>query len=141
MKTMFRKLLPCSLLLVVGCSTLDSRIAKHRAEFETWPPAVQEKIIRGELDLGFTRDQVRVALGEPARVWTRTTADGTATIWSYRDRGPRFGFGVGLGFGSGWHGGTVGAFTGTGYSDDESLGVIFGPGDRVTAIEQRNRGR
>ena len=62
-------------LLVAGCSTVDSRISKHRELFNTWPAAVQDKIVRGEIDIGFNTDQVRVALGEPDRMFTRTTVE------------------------------------------------------------------
>src|SRR5215207_2120464 len=116
-------------LFVAGCSTVDSRIAKNRDVFNTWPPAVQDKVVLGQIDIGFTVDQVRVALGEPDRVFSRTTADGTSQVWSYRDRGPRFGFGVGVGMGSfGSRGGTFGGIglgTERGYRDDEKMGVVF----------------
>ena len=142
---MTTKLLPCVLafavLVMAGCSTVDSRIAKNRAAFDTWPTAVQDKIVVGQIDIGFTPDQVRVALGEPDRIFTRTTADGTSEIWSYRDRGPRLGFGVGIGMGSfGGRGGTfggVGIGSGRDYLDDEKLGVVFDPAGRVSAIETR----
>jgi hypothetical protein len=128
-------------MLAAGCSTVDSRIAKNRSAFNTWPPAVQDKVVVGQIDVGFTPDQVAVALGEPDRVFTRTTADGTSQIWSYRDRGPRFSFGVGVGMGSwGSRGGSfggVGIGTGSGYHDAEKLGVVFGPDGRVSAIETR----
>src|SRR3954465_9822962 len=88
-----------AILLAAGCSTVDSRIAKNRAAFNTWPAAVQDKVVAGKIDVGFTPDQVQVALGAPDWVWTSTSADGTSQVWSYRDRGPRFGFGVGVG---GW---------------------------------------
>lgn len=130
-------------LLVAGCSTVDSRIAQNRAAFNTWPPAVQDKVVVGQVDIGFTPEQVAVALGQPDRVFTRTTADGTSQVWSYRDRGPRFSFGVGVGAGSwGGRGGTfggVGLGTATGYHDDEKLGVVFDPGGRVSSIETRTR--
>ena len=129
------------LVLAAGCSTVDSRIAKNRELFNSWPAAVQDKVVLGQIDIGFTPDQVRVALGDPDRVFTRTTADGTSQIWSYRDRGPRIGFGVGVGMGSiGSRGGTfggVGIGTGGGYHDDEKLGVVFDAAGRVSAIEQR----
>jgi hypothetical protein len=132
-------------LLAAGCSTVDSRIAKNRAAFDAWPAPVQSAIIQGKIGVGFTPDQVRVALGEPDRVFTRTTADGTSEIWSYRDRGPRFSFGVGVGGGSfGRGGGTfggVGVSTGTGYHDDEKLGVVFDRNGHVSAIEERERRR
>jgi len=132
--------------LLAGCSTVDSRIDKNRAAFNTWPPAVQDKIVRGQIDVGFTTDQVRVALGEPDRVWSRTTADGTSEVWSYRERGPRFGFGVGVGMGSfgsrGGSFGSIGVHTGTGgYLDDEKLGVVFDRMGRVASIETRQRMR
>ena len=132
-------------LIAAGCSTVDSRIAKNRAAFNTWPPAVQDKVVAGKIDLGFTAEQVRVSLGEPDRVWSRTTADGTSQVWSYRDRGPRFGFGVGVGMGSfGRNSGTfgsVGINTGSGYHEDEKMGVVFDPNGRVASVETRTSGR
>jgi hypothetical protein len=128
-------------LLLAGCSTVDSRIARNRAAFNTWPPAVQDKVVIGQIDIGFTPDQVRVALGEPDRVFSRTTADGTSQVWSYRDRGPRFSFGVGLGMGSfGHRGGTFGGIgigTDQGYRDDEKMGIVFDATGRVSSIETR----
>ncbi len=144
MKTKLSMVL-CALaaLLAVGCSTVDSRIAKNRAVFDTWPPAVQDKVVVGQIDIGFTTDQVAVALGEPDRVFTRTTADGVSQVWSYRDRGPRVSFGVGLGMGSwGSRGGSfggVGINTGGGYHDDEKLGVVFDQNGRVSSIETRGK--
>ena len=132
----------CALFLA-GCSTVDSRIAKNRAAFNTWPPGVQDKVVQGQIDIGFTPEQVRVALGEPDRVFTRATADGTSQVWSYRDRGPRIGFGVGVGMGSfGGRSGTfggVGIGTGTGYHDDEKLGIVFDAAGRVSSIETRGK--
>jgi len=126
-----------------GCSTVDSRIAKNRDAFTTWPPAVQDKVVVGQIDIGFTPEQVRVALGEPDRVFTRTTGDGTSQVWSYREKGPRFGFGVGVGMGSfGHRGGSFGGVsmgTGGGYQDDEKLGVVFDASGRVSSIEARQR--
>jgi hypothetical protein len=130
-------------LLAVGCSSVDSRIARHRDAFSTWPPEVQEKVAAGQVGLGFTPDQVRVALGEPDRVFTRTNADGTAEVWSYRERRPRLGFGIGVGVagisGSRAAMGGIGIGTGGDYRDDEKLGVIFDRNGRVAEIEARGR--
>jgi hypothetical protein len=138
--TLFPVIAACALILT-GCSTVDSRIAKNRDAFNSWPPAVQDKVVLGQIDIGFTPDQVRVALGEPDRVFTRTAADGTSQVWSYRDRGPRFGFGVGVGMGSfGGRGGTfggIGVGTDAGYRDDEKVGVVFDAAGRVSSIETR----
>ena len=146
MKTKIISVLVASvaLLIAAGCASVDSRIAKNRAAFNTWPPAVQDKVVRGQIDIGFTRDQVAVALGGPDRVFTRTTSDGTTETWAYRDRGPRFSFGVGVGMGSfGRHGGSfgsVGIGTSTGgYRDDEKLGVVFDRNGVVSSIETRAR--
>lgn len=136
----------CALALTLaaaGCATVGSRIEKNRAQYETWPLAVREKVAAGQIDLGFTTEQVAVALGQPDRVFTRTTADGTSQVWTYRDRAPRFSFGVGVGMGS-WGGrggsfGGVGINTGTGYHDDERLGVVFDRNGHVTSIETRAR--
>ena len=130
-------------IVVAGCAGVDARIARHREAYATWPLAVQEKVAAGEIALGFTREQVQVALGEPDRVFHRTDVNGTAEIWSYRDRRPRVGFGIGIGFGSWGHRGgsvgTVGLGTGIGMREDEKLGVAFGPDGTVTAIEVRGK--
>lgn len=130
--------------LAVGCSSVDSRIARNREAFSSWPAPVQDKVVQGKIDIGFTADQVRVALGEPDRVFTRVTADGTSEIWGFRDRGPKFSFGVGVGLGSyGRHGGTMGGVginTG-GYHDDEKLGIVFDRTGRVASIETREKQR
>jgi outer membrane protein assembly factor BamE (lipoprotein component of BamABCDE complex) len=129
------------LFALAACSTVDSRIAKNREAYSSWPMDVREKVAAGEIALGFTADQVRVALGDPSRVFVRSTADGTSEVWSYRSRKPRIGVGVGVGFG-GFSGsrtaaGGVGIGTGGGYHDDEKLGVVFDERGRVAAIETR----
>jgi hypothetical protein len=135
MKTRF--LLPslAFTLIAMGCSTVQSRIAKHRTAFEDWPAAVQEKVRAGQIDLGFTPEQVRVALGEPARTFTRTKSEGTTDVWAYRARPPRFSVGVGLGTsrGSTAYGGGVNVGGGDN-RDEDALRVVFA-GGRVSTIE------
>jgi hypothetical protein len=130
-----------AVLAAAGCSTVDSRIAKNREAFNSWPAPVQDKVVVGQIDLGFSAEQVEVALGKPDRVFTRTSSDGTTQVWTYRDRGPKFSFGVGVGMGSwGSRGGSfggVGINTGGGYHDDEKMGVVFGTDGRVRSIETR----
>jgi hypothetical protein len=124
-------------LVVAGCSTVDSRISGHQPEFDSWPPAVQQKVRAKQVDLGFTMAQVFVALGEPDRKYTRTTAQGTTEVWAYRDDRPTFGFGFGMGAagGSSAYGAGVGVATG-GDRDDDKLRVIFADG-KVAALESR----
>lgn len=128
------------ILLAAGCSSVSSRIERQRAEFSTWPLEVREKIAAGKIDLGFTPEQVLVALGEPDRRFTRTTVDGTTAVWSYREHEPRISFGLGLGIGGGRHSsGRGGVMLGTGYQDEEQMGVVFDRTGQVSAIETRQK--
>jgi len=79
-----------TLLLSGGCATVEQRIEDNRAVFETFPPDVQESIREGEIALGFTQEQVRIAMGNPDRIVTRTEeGEKTATIWLYVGRESR----------------------------------------------------
>src|SRR5437660_10996169 len=110
----------CAALFIAGCSTPASRIAKNQAEFDAWPPAMQEKIRAGQVEIGFTQVQVQMALGNPHRKYTRIDARGTTEVWAYRDHGPTFSFGLGLGSASGSsaYGAGVGMTTGADRYDD-----------------------
>lgn len=125
--------------LLVGCSTTNSRIKHSQAAFDAAPPSVQSKIRAGKIEVGFTADQVIMALGEPDRRYTRTTERGTSDVWAYADHGPSFSFGVGMASGGG--GSMVGAgtsvHTGSDRYEDKMRVVI--EGGRVTAIETRGR--
>ena len=133
-----------ALLLVLavtatGCSTVGRRVDRS-VGFPSWPPAVQEKVRAGQVDLGFTAEQVQVAMGEPDYTSTSTTADGTSEVWGYRDRGPHFGFGIGVGTMRGSTGLGVGVSTGNnGWRDDEKTRVVFDRMGRVAAIEHAVR--
>jgi hypothetical protein len=125
--------------LLAGCSTVGSRVAAHRSAYDRWPPAVQQRVSAGQIDVGFTMEQVRVALGDPDRVFSRTSPTGAFEVWSYNDRGPRFSFGVGMGS---FHGGSAyggGVSMGTSPYPDERLRVIFDGSGRVNSIEQFRR--
>jgi hypothetical protein len=137
MKTTKFKFLALAVLAFAGCSTPDSRIAKNQPQFDSWPPAVQQKVRAKQVELGFTPAQVFVALGDPDRKYTRTTAQGTMEVWAYRDDRPVFSFGLGLGSAgsSSAYGAGVGVTTG-GDRYDDKLRVIFTDG-KVTALEGR----
>jgi hypothetical protein len=122
-------------LFVAACSTPASRIAKNEGAFSEWPPAIQEKIRAGQIDLGFTPEQVRMALGAPDRTYTRTDNDGTREVWAYPRKKSRVSFGIGMGTSRGNTGYGAGVNVGSGgYRDDDSTRVIF-QGGRVSAIE------
>jgi len=129
-----------TVVLLTGCSsTPDSRIAKNQRDFSQYPAEVQQKIRAGQVDIGFTPEMVRLALGEPTRQFNRQTETGTVELWVYHDNSPRFS--IGLGFGSyGRHSGTsVGVSTSTGgYDPEEKMRVEFRDA-RVTAVEYVKR--
>jgi len=129
-------------LLLGGCATVDSRISRNQVEFNTWPAAVQAKIRTGNVDLGFTREQVGVALGEPDKVYSRKTIDKEQEIWAYFDNRPQFaiGLGVGTGLHSGAYTGTMGGVVRDRQRDrlDESTRVVFEAG-KVVALEARTK--
>lgn len=128
-----------ALVLVVlsaGCSsTPQSRIKKNQAAFNSYPTEVRTDIEHGQVRVGFTPEQARLALGAPDRVLTRTSDAGISEVWIYRENKPRLGLGLGFGFG----GGSVGTGVGVSASErefpDERLRVIFTAG-RVSAVEQ-----
>jgi hypothetical protein len=123
-------------MVLAACSTVASRIDKNRAVFNSYPPDVQQKIQAGTIDIGFTPEQVHMALGDPDHRYTREASDGRYEIWGYRDSRPSFSFGIGGGsFGrSTGFGGGVGVATGNEYPDDK-IRVVFQEG-KVSAIER-----
>ena len=130
-----------TLLLVVAllaaCSSTGSRIRDQQSAFDSYPAEVQQKIRAGQVDVGFTQEQVRLALGEPDRRYTQQTAKGESQVWAYSksSSGISFGLGVGgIGASSGVGGG-VGVSSNGGGSGDDKLRVTFDAG-RVTVIER-----
>lgn len=69
--------------LLVGCATPESRIKKNPELFNALPPAVQENVRQGRVDIGYSKDAVQLALGAPNRQYTRKTADRLTEVWSY----------------------------------------------------------
>lgn len=127
-------------MFLAGCSTLGSRITNSQDEFNSWPAEVQDKILAGQVDVGFTPVQVLVALGEPQRKYSRSTEQGRSEVWAYTGGGSGFSIGLGLGTGHGStsYGGGVAYDTSRRGSDDERLRIVFQDG-RVTSLESRTR--
>lgn len=74
------------LLLVVGagCATPASRAKKNPELFQQLPAEVQTNVLAGRIEVGYSRDAVHLALGEPQRRYTRRTLDGkNSEVWSY----------------------------------------------------------
>lgn len=134
--TLFRH---ASILLVtamlMACSSAATRISDQQSLFDAYPADVQQKIRAGQVDVGFTQDQVRMAVGEPTRRYSQQTTAGDSEVWAYSKSSPSFSFGLGAGsFGSGIGSG-VGVGTSTGGNSDDKLRVTFVAG-KVTAVER-----
>ncbi|MFI5357112.1 MAG: hypothetical protein ACHQ4G_07240 [Opitutales bacterium] len=83
MKTLLSTLFAVALLGVAGCTTPESRIKQNPAAFDRATPQQQQLIKAGEVAVGFSPELVRLALGDPDRVWQRTDAQGQTVTWSY----------------------------------------------------------
>jgi len=140
----------CLALVLSSCSTPASRITKNQDAFDSWPVEVREKVRAGQVDLGFTPEQVLVALGKPTRTYAHKSEGGEAEIWAYSGKsGGKWPIGLSVGLGAGrssggyWGGGSstggaIGISTGS-YgrgAADEALRVIF-EGGAVVAVEAR----
>ena len=125
-----------ALLACAGCSSVDSRVKDNDSAFRAWPVSIQEKVRAGEVEMGFTREMVEVALGKADRRASRTTDRGEAEVWVYNKSGPRFSVGLGLGSSRGSTGIGGGVTLGDDFRDEENMRVIF-EGGIVTAIERR----
>jgi len=134
-------------LVFSGCSTPAGRITKNQEAFDSWPVEVREKVRAGQVDLGFTPEQVLVALGKPVRTYAHKSETGEAEIWAYAGKSGKWPVGLSIGLGAGrssggyWGGGSstggaIGISTGS-YgrgAADETLRVIF-EGGLVVAVE------
>ena len=77
-------IISCAALAVLaGCSTPAVRINQSPEAFAKLSATDQQLIREGKVAVGFTPEMVRLALGEPDRVYTRTDASGVNESWSY----------------------------------------------------------
>lgn len=83
MKISSSLLLLAALVVVAGCATPEKRIRQNPALFASFPPEVQAKVRQGHIALDFPVAAVRMALGEPDRVYHRVTTNSTSEIWAY----------------------------------------------------------
>lgn len=83
--------LACAALLALGlagCSTTKmDRIDANRALYESWPLEMQSAVLEGKVVKGMTPDMVRMALGKPTRVETRSGGKTSDEIWIYEQSG------------------------------------------------------
>jgi hypothetical protein len=139
MPVIFTLLLAVSVWLT-GCASPDARIKRSPEMFARLSPEHQALVREGKVGVGFGVDAVRLAVGEPDRVWVRTDATGTSEVWSYTTWATDFGRPLYRGW---YHA----------YSDlspyyylnserrreHEYFKVVFDNGGKVVAIEQDSR--
>jgi hypothetical protein len=127
---------------LAACAGPRSRIKKHQADFDSYPPAVQQKIRAGQVDVGFTDQQVSLALGRPDRVYSRKTATSQQEVWAYGGGGygPQIGFGLGMGSGAGpgFYSGGIAVASDPSIDRGERVRVVFENGT-VVAVESRRK--
>lgn len=80
-----KKLLLLAIILgfCAGCTSPQIRIDRNRALYDSLPGESQALIQEGRVAVGFTPDMVKLALGEPDRVYSRTDESGTSESWAY----------------------------------------------------------
>lgn len=99
---MMRFLTACAILALTACSSVNNRIEANQAEFDSYPVEVQSAIRNGEIQLGFSELQVRMAWGDPSNTAREVSeAEGEQIVWGYKDSSPTVSFGVGIGSGGG----------------------------------------
>ena len=79
--------------MITGCSTLDPGSPDEAATRSLSPEEVATQRRAEQVQVGFTRDQVRRVLGDPHGIVWVTMEPAERTIWSYSHRGTRSGSG------------------------------------------------
>jgi hypothetical protein len=88
MTQMMKKSLLAGLMLILSmglcsCETVNKRIKSNQVMFDGWPVETRQEIQQGRVKVGFDKDMVLVALGQPQRIKQRTTESGASEVWSY----------------------------------------------------------
>ena len=137
-------------VLFAGCASIDRRIEKHQVYFDQLEAEDQAKIRQGQIDIGFEKQMVEIAMGRPAAVKTRRTAEASSDIWIYNGVRTEFvyshsNFHYGHGVTPIGHGGAVRYGHGDLYcapiarpKSYETARIIFEEG-QVSEVEQLNR--
>ncbi len=76
-------ILLCLSLVLIGCSTIESRIQEIPAAYYTLPPPDQHLIRMGGIREGFTQDQVYIAWGRPDTIRRSYRGRRDVETWIY----------------------------------------------------------
>lgn len=130
-------------LFAAGCSTPETRIRANPELFNRLSPEEQNLIREGRVGIGFDQEMVRLAVGTPDRIWTRTDTEGATESWSYTTYETMDGFPLYRGFYHRYYGGWYDTYypyylAYPARRDREVFKVVFKEG-RVVAIEQESR--
>jgi hypothetical protein len=136
-------------LFAAGCSTPETRIRQNPEVFNRLSASEQELIREGRVAIGFDQAMVRLAVGDPDRVWSRTDLEGATESWSYTAYESVDGFPLYTGYYHRFYGPRYGPWGyGRGFypyymsyparREREVFKVVFKEG-RVIAIEQESR--
>jgi hypothetical protein len=80
-----------------ACESAQTRIKHSPETFASYSPQVQGLIRTGQVSVGFSTDQARMALGRPDWVFAETTAAGAREVWVYGVGVSMVGYGYGFG--------------------------------------------
>ncbi len=76
--------------LLMGCvSTPQTRIDKNPDLFASFSAEQKALILKGEIELGFTKEMVLMAAGMPDRKTKKKTEAGVGEVWTYFSFYPR----------------------------------------------------
>lgn len=83
MKTIPTLIACLALGMLAGCSTPEHRISQNPEAFSKLSANDQQLIREGKVAVGFSPEMVKLALGEPDKIYTRTDVNGMSEAWSY----------------------------------------------------------
>ncbi len=115
--------------LLAGCTSSSqmSRIDSNRALYESWPLDMQQAVLDGKVVPGMTPDMVRMAIGKPTEITSRSNGGSGDEVWIYR-KGGDDGGGLGLGGLGGPNIGLGGSLGGIGVNTGSGMGTSIGTG-------------
>ncbi|MFI5358026.1 MAG: hypothetical protein ACHQ4G_11895 [Opitutales bacterium] len=76
-----------AILPLCGCTStyVAQRAQQKPGVLESLDPATRERVLAGEVDQGWSKDMVTIAIGQPDHVAGKTTPQGAVEVWSYRN--------------------------------------------------------
>lgn len=79
-----RTLIGLALVLLAGCSTINSRISDNAAYFNALPIESQERLRKGVVEVGDTAEMVFIAMGAPSEKRSNRSSTRDVETWIYK---------------------------------------------------------